>query len=449
MSIRTRTTIGIVVAVAWMGVAAVWAVQRFESDIEERAALALETVGIVDVQLRVEGRDIIVEDVGTVPAETVLAVVGSLEGVRRVDFESVQAGQASPDNPTATTVPGADQTTTTPPPSTTTTSLPQAAPQASLVATLDGPDFLLSGVVPSQEIADELLAAANIAYAPFVESDLIVSEDVSAPPWLAGARFGLSLLPMITDGTIRVEGDRVELTGRSPNGEYLALFEGAVSQAFGIDDIENNVAITNLTPPVFKARMDDGILTLTGTLPSEDIRQLLVGAAVATYGESAVVNELDLGEDLYTSFWMFTMPGVFQLLQPFPAYEFQVVDGVTSGAFRGGASFAFGSAELTPELRQVLDIGVAVLSRDFSLGTRVEGHTDSVGAEGFNQGLSEARAQAAVDYLIASGIAPERLKALGFGELRPSASNDTVEGRRQNRRVEFIFGPVAEIAAGP
>jgi outer membrane protein OmpA-like peptidoglycan-associated protein len=253
---------------------------------------------------------------------------------------------------------------------------------------------------------------------------------------------------MITDGTIRVEGDRIQLTGHAPNPEFLALFEDTVAGVFGLSDIVSDVEITNLTSPDFNARVSDGVLRLTGTIPDEGVRQIIVGGAAAAYGEGAVVDELVVEDGLYTAFWVYTMPGVFQLLTPFPEYEFRVADGVTSGAIRSGASFAFGSAELTPELQGVLDIGAAILTRDFSLGTIIEGHTDSVGSNEFNQRLSEARADAAVDYLVARGIAPERLKAIGLGETRPAESNGTRDGRRTNRRVEFVFGPVAEVVGG-
>ena len=66
----------------------------------------------------------------------------------------------------------------------------------------------------------------------------------------------------------------------------------------------------------------------------------------------------------------------------------------------------------------------------------VEGHTDSIGPEDYNQQLSQRRAQAVVDLLVNQhGIAPARLEAKGFGESQPVASNDTAEGRAENRRV--------------
>ncbi len=69
----------------------------------------------------------------------------------------------------------------------------------------------------------------------------------------------------------------------------------------------------------------------------------------------------------------------------------------------------------------------------------IYGHTDSVGTEKYNQGLSLRRARAVVKYLVDRGVAPERLSAKGFGESRPATSNDTKEGRQQNRRVEVEY----------
>ena len=71
---------------------------------------------------------------------------------------------------------------------------------------------------------------------------------------------------------------------------------------------------------------------------------------------------------------------------------------------------------------------------------RVEGHADSVGRASYNQRLSELRARSVADYLIQKcGISPSRMKVLGYGEMRPVASNATREGRTKNRRVEIII----------
>jgi OOP family OmpA-OmpF porin len=65
----------------------------------------------------------------------------------------------------------------------------------------------------------------------------------------------------------------------------------------------------------------------------------------------------------------------------------------------------------------------------------IEGHTDSNGADAYNQRLSEQRAKAVRDYMVSMGIDPARLEAKGYGESQPVADNATPEGRAQNRRV--------------
>jgi outer membrane protein OmpA-like peptidoglycan-associated protein len=72
------------------------------------------------------------------------------------------------------------------------------------------------------------------------------------------------------------------------------------------------------------------------------------------------------------------------------------------------------------------------------LSVDVEGHTDSTGSDDYNQRLSERRAQAVRDYLVAQSIKSANVTAKGFGESHPVTTNDTSVGRQQNRRVELI-----------
>ncbi|HEX6088504.1 MAG TPA: OmpA family protein [Thermoanaerobaculia bacterium] len=77
----------------------------------------------------------------------------------------------------------------------------------------------------------------------------------------------------------------------------------------------------------------------------------------------------------------------------------------------------------------------------------VEGHTDSTGSEQYNQRLSERRASSVADYLIDNGVPASAITVYGYGELRPTSTNDTVEGKQLNRRVEIHIR--AREAAGP
>jgi len=86
---------------------------------------------------------------------------------------------------------------------------------------------------------------------------------------------------------------------------------------------------------------------------------------------------------------------------------------------------------------RALDEAVAILKANPNLTGEVQGHTDSTASAEYNQKLSEARARAVRDYFIRQGIAPVRIRAIGFGETRPAVSNETLEGRALNRRVEL------------
>ena len=200
--------------------------------------------------------------------------------------------------------------------------------------------------------------------------------------------------------------------------------------------------MTGKTPPIYFAHAPgDGSLTLSGVMPDQAAIDLIAGAAEEVFGADNVSNTMEIGTDIDTTFSIFRIPLTFPQFRPIPEWELRIENDVISGNVRGGATFDFGSAELTEELMALLDTGAGILLRNPSILMTIEGHTDSVGSDSFNLALSHARAQAGVDYLTALGVQPERLFAVGYGESRPIADNDTVEGRRQNRRLEFVLGP--------
>lgn len=98
--------------------------------------------------------------------------------------------------------------------------------------------------------------------------------------------------------------------------------------------------------------------------------------------------------------------------------------------------FDTGKASFKKESMEVLAAMTAIFKEYPQADFSINGHTDSVGSKSTNQLLSERRANAVRDYLIANGIDAERLSAAGFGEDYPIASNSTRNGRKENRRVE-------------
>ncbi|HKE31459.1 MAG TPA: OmpA family protein [Candidatus Angelobacter sp.] len=101
--------------------------------------------------------------------------------------------------------------------------------------------------------------------------------------------------------------------------------------------------------------------------------------------------------------------------------------------------FRTGSYELAPEARERLAKVSGIVLAYPSLRLQVEGHTDNVGGDDYNQQLSERRAGAVRDYLVEQGIALGSITSRGFGKTVPVATNDTADGRRQNRRVELVL----------
>jgi outer membrane protein OmpA-like peptidoglycan-associated protein len=101
--------------------------------------------------------------------------------------------------------------------------------------------------------------------------------------------------------------------------------------------------------------------------------------------------------------------------------------------------FAFGKYDLRPNAREALAKLSGIVIGHPGLKLSVEGFTDSIGSDEVNQTLSEKRAGAVRDYLVQQGVDPASTNATGFGKSNPVASNDTNEGRQQNRRVEIII----------
>lgn len=106
-----------------------------------------------------------------------------------------------------------------------------------------------------------------------------------------------------------------------------------------------------------------------------------------------------------------------------------------------GVVFGSGSAKLDPSSFPRLDGVVEYMTHRPSVRIQVSGHTDNVGNARKNLALSEARARAVRDYLVSKGIDGARIEAVGFGDARPVASNDTEEGRARNRRIEAVELP--------
>jgi outer membrane protein OmpA-like peptidoglycan-associated protein len=107
--------------------------------------------------------------------------------------------------------------------------------------------------------------------------------------------------------------------------------------------------------------------------------------------------------------------------------------------FNNKILFGFDQSSLGDNAKSSLNELVDVLNKYPDTNIEVQGHTDDSGTDTYNQGLSEKRAGAVASYLRSKGISSSRITTKGFGESAPKYSNDTEEGRSNNRRVDFLI----------
>lgn len=101
--------------------------------------------------------------------------------------------------------------------------------------------------------------------------------------------------------------------------------------------------------------------------------------------------------------------------------------------------FGYDRSDLSASAEGNLDKLVSVLKEYPDTNIEVQGHTDSKGSDTYNQGLSQRRASAVATYLRNRGVSSSRITTKGYGESAPVATNDTDDGRAQNRRVNFLI----------
>ncbi len=107
--------------------------------------------------------------------------------------------------------------------------------------------------------------------------------------------------------------------------------------------------------------------------------------------------------------------------------------------FNSKILFAFDKSELSDGAKGNLDNLVTILNKYPETNIEIQGHTDNVGADQYNKDLSERRAMAVSGYITQRGISSGRVTTKPYGESAPNYSNETEEGRAQNRRVEFMI----------
>jgi OOP family OmpA-OmpF porin len=228
------------------------------------------------------------------------------------------------------------------------------------------------------------------------------------------------------------------LTGYVPDNNIHAVLTTAAGRKFFSEKVVDNLKASVGAPSGFANAVVPALGALarlsTGTLVVSDREVKLSGDAL--YDAAAAQIRAGFGKD-FPQGWQFKADiSVKPAAAPVDATVCQQL--LSDLLAKGKIRFESGRATIDPDSAGLLDRLVETALRCASVNIEIAGHTDGDGEDGFNQALSEKRAQAVTDYLVKAGLPADRFTAVGYGSTQPVASNDTEEGKAQNRRIDFV-----------
>lgn len=275
----------------------------------------------------------------------------------------------------------------------------------------------------ARELGGREAIAAALKNLP--EGFSIAANDIKAPPYI----FQAYKDPVAAT---------VTLTGYVPDNNVHAALATSASRKFFNEKIVDNLKASIGAPSSFNTVVLAALGALsrlsTGTLVVSDREVKLSGDAL--YEGAANDIRAGLGKD-FPKAWQYK-PEITVKPAAGP------VDGTVCQQLfsdllgKGKIRFAAKRADIDPDSAGILDHLIETALRCPTTNIEVAGHTDADGEDGFNQTLSEKRAQAVIDYLVKAGLPANRFTAVGYGSTQPVAGNETDDGKAQNRRIEFL-----------
>lgn len=157
---------------------------------------------------------------------------------------------------------------------------------------------------------------------------------------------------------------------------------------------------------------------------------------VASLQEAAAITR---GETAPSRVFTYEIPDVKEIRTKTGLSQIDPTTGNINLIMPGNVTFAYNDTTINPSFYQSLNQLAATMNQYNETSIVVVGHTDSDGSDSYNLDLSQRRAAAVKNYLVAQGVQGYRIQTMGYGESRPVANNATAEGRAQNRRVELTI----------
>ena len=429
-----------------------------ESDLAQRTTAALKDTVLDKTKIAVAGRDVTfaADAFSEDGRRSAVASVEAVPGVRLVNDDSRLVPEAKP---------------------------------FTWSAERDVVRVTLGGNAPLPAIKGRLLDAARSSLNGVEVADRMGLARGAPPRFDAAALLLIDQIGKLKDGKITLSDNQVSLSGMARDlGGREAIAAALKNLPEGFSVAANEI---KAPPYIFQAYKDPVALTLTltGYVPDNNVHAALVAAAGRKFFNEKVVDNLKASLGAPSGFSNAVIPALGALsrlstgtlvvsdrevkLSGDALYEVaagQIRAALTKDLPRGWQGkpeisvkpaaapvdatvcqqlfsdllgkarirFERGQAVIDPDSAGLLDRLTETAMRCPAANIEIVGHTDADGNEGFNQELSEKRAQAVADYLVRAGLPAERFKATGYGGAQPLASNDTDEGKAQNRRIEFV-----------
>jgi OmpA-OmpF porin, OOP family len=347
----------------------------------------------------------------------------------------------------------------------------------------------LGGSAPLPSIRTKLLEAARAALGGVEVVDQMNLARGAAPRFDVAAQLLIDQIGKLKDGKITISDSNVTLSGMARElGGREAIAAALKNLPEGFKVAANDI---KAPPYIFQAYKDPVAVTLTlsGYVPDKAVHAALVAAAGRKFFNEKVVDNLKESVGAPSGFAAAVVPALGELsrlstgtlvvsdrqvklsgdalydaagaqIRSGPQKDFPQgfqygadvsvkpaaapVDGTVCQQLfsellsKGSVRFETARATIDPDSTGLLDRLIETALRCPATNIEIGGHTDADGNDASNQALSERRAQAVADYLVKAGLPPDRFTAVGYGSAQPVASNETDEGKAQNRRIEFV-----------
>lgn len=430
----------------------------WENDLAARAGAALKDTVLDKMRLEASGRDLTLsaDAFSEDGRQSAVAIVEAVPGTRLVDD--------------ATKV------------------IPEAKPYA-WAAERDVAKFTITGHVPRPSAKARLLEALKAQAGGMEIADQMTFARGAPARFEAAAQLLVDQLGNLKTGKVSLSDTAVSLSGMARELGGREAIAGALKNLPEGFTVASNAI--QAPPYVFQANKDPvaAALTLSGYVPDNNLHAMIVAAAKRKFFNERIVDNLKasvgappgfakgavaaLGALSRLSTGSLTVSdtevklagdafyegSVEQIRAALPAEVppgWRVSADISSKPLASSvdptvcqqlflellskARIRFESAKATidPDSIGLLDRMIETAMRCPAAEIEVAGHTDAEGGEDNNMSLSQRRAQAVVDYMVRAGVPADRLKAVGYGQTQPVASNDTDEGKAQNRRIEFV-----------